>query len=255
MNNEELSKQQFGKVADKYVTSRIHSDKEDLDFIVYFINPNKSWSMLDIATGTGHLAHKLAPEVSKVIASDITQEMLTKTAEIAIEKKITNLSTQSIDAHEIPFEANSFDLVTSRIAPHHFSDINKAIKNMISVTKQGGYIFIQDTKAPEEAQAAKFINKIEKLRDKSHLQTYSKLQWMKFFEGNDCTIEKMHVKTKVWPLGWWTERMNTPEQDINAIISLIEENHHKYTSETTYHQEENEWIITTQNIYVLARKN
>jgi ubiquinone/menaquinone biosynthesis C-methylase UbiE len=76
------------------------------------VNPQQDWICLDIATGAGHLAHKLAMHSSKVVASDLTQKMLIQAEKLAIEKKIHNMEFEEFDVHNIPHQDNKFDLVS-----------------------------------------------------------------------------------------------------------------------------------------------
>jgi len=260
----DLAKIQFGREANKYVTSNIHSSQIDLQSIIDFIEPQKNWKVLDIATGTGHLAVTLAPYVESVIATDITPEMIVETAKSITAKKLTNVTTDEVDVHQIPYSNNTFDLVTSRIAPHHFYDIEKAVSEMTRVTKSGGRIFIQDTVAPEEEKAAQVFNGIEKLRDPSHVRDLSITQWKEVLEDHHNTILKVKTKTKDWPLRWWTERMSTPEKNVRQIIKLLEQHYERYSNQIHMVREEpypdswegriDAWSIHPCNGYVLATK-
>lgn len=50
---------QFGKNAGKYVTSKGHAKGKDMERL-FEIEEHKNSSLLDIATGGGHVANKLA---------------------------------------------------------------------------------------------------------------------------------------------------------------------------------------------------
>ena len=223
-----LSQIQFGREAKKYVDSSIHSSSGDLKFIAEFIGPKHNWKVLDIATGAGHLALALAPHVSKVIASDITSEMLEEADKLCQQRGITNFRTKKIDVHTIPYQDEEFDLVTSRIAPHHFIDIEQAISEMVRICKPRGFIFIEDTIAPHDNIAAEIFNRIELLRDPSHIRDLSFEEWIKLLEKNKCMIIKHETKQKDWELKWWTERMSTPRANVEKIIEILNVNYEKY---------------------------
>ncbi|MHA2362711.1 MAG: class I SAM-dependent methyltransferase [Candidatus Hodarchaeales archaeon] len=250
-----LIKKQFGREAEKYVHSPVHANQEELKWLMKdFIQPQKEWKALDIGTGAGHLAVNLASYVSKVIATDLTQEMLDQTIKQAQEKRLKNISTQIVDVHEIPFKTNSFDFVGCRIAAHHFHSIEKAIQEMIRVTN--GIIYLQDTMAPSNKEAARYINHIEKLRDPSHIRTLSQDEWISLFKSNDCRIIKSQSKPKKWPLTWWTSRMSTPKTVVKEIIRLLENDYSQYSKfiDIRKREENNEWIIFPENIFLLAKK-
>ncbi|KEP25031.1 class I SAM-dependent methyltransferase [Bacillus zhangzhouensis] len=83
MNSDQAKRkvvEQFGRNAEKYVTSQAHAKGADLDLIVEWTAPEESWVVLDIATGGGYTAKALAPYVYQVFATDLTKEMLSNTS-------------------------------------------------------------------------------------------------------------------------------------------------------------------------------
>ncbi len=254
-NVNEMVKNQFGREAEKYVTSQVHNNPEDLKFILEFINPNSSWKALDIATGGGHLAYTLSSKVAEIYATDLTEQMLEQVRKQTIEKGIKNLKTQLEDVHNLTFPSESFDLVCSRLAPHHFHDIDKALKEMKRVTKKGGFVFIQDTLGPESPEARKFFNEIEKMRDPSHVHDLSGSEWIDLFRNTDLKLLKQDKREKSWPFIWWTKRMSTPPEVVTEIKKLLEENKKKFTYSIRLDRDEKEeFIIRPLNGYFLAQK-
>ena len=248
-------KEQFGREAVKYVNSPVHANPEDLKFILKFIEPKKKWIVLDIATGGGHLALTLSPKISKIYATDLTEQMLDQVNKQAKEKKINNLETKLEDVHNLSFESETFDLVCSRIAPHHFHNIGKALKEMSRVTKKGGYIFIQDTLAPENPEAKEFFNRVEKLRDPSHVHDLSESEWIDLFRNTRLKIIKQAKNEKSWPLKWWTERMSTPPEVVAEIKQLLDENKTKFRYSIRLDKDEDgEYILRPLNGYFLVQK-
>jgi ubiquinone/menaquinone biosynthesis C-methylase UbiE len=72
----ELVQEQFAKAAQEYVHSRTHGDPAVLQDFVHAIDPLPHWVCLDIATGGGHVAKALAQNVSRVVVTDLTRNML-----------------------------------------------------------------------------------------------------------------------------------------------------------------------------------
>lgn len=257
MENEtnKLVKQQFGREAEKYVTSKVHNNPDDLKFIQEFINPLPNWIALDIATGGGHLALSLSSKVTKIFATDLTQQMLDQVEKQVKEKNITNLETKLEDVHNLSFASESFDLVCVRIAPHHFHDISKALQEMKRVTKKGGFIFVQDTIGPENPEAREFFDKIETLRDPSHVHDLSQSEWIDLFRNTGLTILKQAKHEKRWPFLWWTERMSTPADTVIEIQNLINENKQKFRYSIRIDRSESDiFILRPFNGYFLVQK-
>ena len=121
--NKSLVQQQFGSHAAAYATSTVHAKGASLNRLVELVKPGTHWQALDIATGAGHTAAAFAPHVARVIASDITDEMLDEARKLAAGQGARQHGDGSADAEALPFEDGHFDLVTCRIAPHHFPDI------------------------------------------------------------------------------------------------------------------------------------
>src|SRR5690242_18432848 len=118
--SKELVQKQFGAHAAAYATSRPHAQGASLKRLVELTQPQPNWQVLDVATAAGHTAYAFAPHVAHVTATDITPEMLPVAAKLAAERGITNVTLEIADAEALPYADSSFDLVTCRIAPHHF---------------------------------------------------------------------------------------------------------------------------------------
>src|SRR5262245_16989014 len=86
-----LVQQQFGAHAAAYATSAVHAKGASLGRLVELVQPQRDWQVLDIATGAGHTAAAFAAHVARVIASDITDEMLEETKKLAAAKGFHNL--------------------------------------------------------------------------------------------------------------------------------------------------------------------
>ncbi len=251
--------EQFSRSGENYVKSRVHSNTNDLEFCISMIEPKSEWNVLDVATGTGHLGHTLAAHVQTVVGFDLTQKMLDIADREASKKGLTNFTVRQGDVHELPFGDSVFDLVTVRIAPHHFSDIKKAVAEMARVLRKGGRLFIEDTIAPSEKSQAELFNRIEWLRDTSHVRDLSFNEWKLLLEQSGLKVMRAEMKEKEWPLRWWTERMNTPEDNVEKVLDLLEDNHMDLNADLRIVRDESQegldrWTIYPNNGYFLAEK-
>ena len=141
--------QQFGDHAQNYVTSSVHATGEDLDTLVRLAAPKPDDVVLDVGTGGGHTALRLAPQVQKVVATDITDRML-DAARAFITPQADNVTFEIADAQDLPFEDATFDLVTCRIAAHHFEDVYEFVLEAARVLKPGGRLVVQDQYTPDD---------------------------------------------------------------------------------------------------------
>ncbi len=217
MDRQEVKKQ-FGTNADAYVTSKVHAKGASLERLIELTNPQPNWQVLDVATGAGHTALAFAPHVAQVIASDVTPEMLQKTAVLAQQRNIQNLTTQEADAEALPFPEARFDCVTCRIAPHHFPRIDQFVREAARVLKPGGLLAVVDNVVPE-GEAGVYVNAFEKLRDPSHGRCSSIAEWKIYF--NQAKLEILHSETLEKPMEFfpWARRMTNDE---NLVIQIKE---------------------------------
>jgi SAM-dependent methyltransferase len=118
--------------------------------------------VLDVAAGTGHVSRRLAPKVRIVVALDATRAMLEQGRAQAPD----NVLFVQGDAERLPFLDDSFDVVVTRFAVHHFEDPAVQLAEMRRVLKPGGHLAVADLIAHPEA--AREQNRLERLRDPSH---------------------------------------------------------------------------------------
>ena len=81
-----------------------------------------------------------------------------------------------VDAEEIPYPDASFDLVTCRIAPHHFPDPAAFVRESARVLRSGGRFVLVDSTVPD-GDAGVFFNRFETLRDPSHVRSLTVDEW------------------------------------------------------------------------------
>jgi SAM-dependent methyltransferase len=174
--NKTLSQEQFGKNSAHYLTSTPHAAGKSLQRLVDLTSPQKTWRVLDIATGGGHVAYTFSPHVARVWATDITQEMLDMVKAEAAKRGLANVRTTYAKAEAMPFEDGGFDLVTCRIAPHHFDSIPEFLAEAHRVLKPGATLAIVDNVVPA-GTIGDYVNAFERLRDPSHLRAWTMEEW------------------------------------------------------------------------------
>jgi ubiquinone/menaquinone biosynthesis C-methylase UbiE len=211
----ETVKSQFSKQAKFYSRSVTHSKGESLKLMVDWAKPKSTDIVLDIATGTGFTAFAFSPYVAKVVASDMTQAMLEQAKKLSKERNLSNIEFKLAEAESLPFDDGEFDIVTCRIAPHHFSSIEKFLSEAKRVIKSTGQILIADTSCPEDSQLGNWQNAIERLRDPSHIQNYNPSEWKSMIEDNGLVLEKINViYSPQMVFSDWVKRSGSSEDTI-----------------------------------------
>lgn len=220
-DNKIQSKDRFGRFSERYVASPTHAKGADLDRLLAISDPHSDWIVLDVATGGGHTALKIAPHVSQVIASDLTPQMLATAEKHLRGQGISNVEFRLADAEDLPFEPDTFDLVTCRIAAHHFPDCEKFVSEAARVLKPGGLLVVQDHLLPEDQITARYIDAFEKLRDPSHHRAYSRSEWSGFFERAGLTVEHTEEIEKLHQFFKWAAVQDCTSATIDMLEALI----------------------------------
>ena len=210
----EKVRSQFGPVAGQYTVSIGHSDPSALARVVALAKPAPDDRVLDLATGAGHTALALAPHVAEVVAYDLTAAMLEETMRNAGGHGLRNVVPVQGPAEVLPFEDESFDCVTVRIAAHHFADIEAAVREMARVARPGGRVVVVDTTVPEDDELDRAINEIEALRDPSHVRNYRPSEWRALLQAVGLTVvfeeQDEYTEDRRMDFATWTGRMRTP---------------------------------------------
>jgi len=106
----------------------------------------KGAKALDLAGGTGDIAKLLAPKVGQsghIIVGDINQEMLDVGKDRLIDAGLYGLvTTQQMNAEALPFDDDTFDLITMAFGLRNVTDQQKALNDMHRVLKPGGKLMV-----------------------------------------------------------------------------------------------------------------
>ena len=206
----ERVREAFGATAAAYVASPGHAGGADLNRLVELAAPTLSDRALDVSTGGGHTALALAPHVAQITASDLTPRMLAAARDFLTSSGVTNADYVIADAEQLPFLDASFDLVTVRIAPHHYASVATAVREMTRVLAPGGRLLLIDNIAPEDATLDALLNRWEKWRDPSHVRNYTASEWRAYLTGAGLDITDAETQRKTHDFAPWVERMRMP---------------------------------------------
>jgi ubiquinone/menaquinone biosynthesis C-methylase UbiE len=193
------------KAAEAYATGE-HKSGRELELVVEFAAPTGTERALDIGTGAGHTALALAPRVSDVVLTDPVDAMLAAARRLFQTAGLWNAQFVRAGAEQLPFPKASFDIVTTRLAAHHFDDVALAMREVARVLRPGGIFIFIDTTAPEEPESAAYQDEVETLRDPTHRRIYTQREWIAFCEEAGLRTEKTEVVRKAHDFEPWLER-------------------------------------------------
>lgn len=109
--------------------------------------PSGSYSVLDLACGTGVLSFQIAKKVSRVIGIDIIEDSIRIAREKALVHNASNVSFYVCAAEAIPQASSEFDFVTASYLPK-YCDIDTVVSEVCRVLKPGGMLIMHDFTYP-----------------------------------------------------------------------------------------------------------
>jgi len=216
------AQEQFQKQSHRYAKGHILEDTHDLAAALEGLPIPVGAQALDIATGAGHAAFHLAREGYRVTASDLTPAMLQRVREGAGERGLS-LETREHSAEALPYPDGAFQLVTCRVAPHHFSSPSSFVRESARVLAPGGWFVVIDGTVPDDdPEAEAWLHQVEKLRDPSHNRLIPPREWRAMCEAAGLRVEKLQVAYRKQPdLEWYFGAANTSPENRAAVLMLI----------------------------------
>lgn len=135
----------FNSVASEWeVMSRGYYDESVRNKLISLSLLKDDMTVVDLGAGNGYLSRAVAGFVQKVMAVDISAEMLGQLRKKAREEGLTNIETIEGDGCDMPVADSAVDLVCANMYLHHIEDIEPAVKEMFRVLKTGGNVFLAD---------------------------------------------------------------------------------------------------------------
>ena len=211
--------EQFNRQAASYAVSVPHSTGRSLSILREWAALGKYQLGLDIATGPGFTAFAIAEFCDLVIASDIADGMLVQARHIAEERGIKNVQFEVVDAQEIPYPDESFEIVTCRTAPHHFNDIGGFLAEVHRVLSRSGVFLLCDTTTSEVEHLAAWHQRVEAVRDPSHVYAPPPSEWRQLIANAGFQITH-ELPTQVDMTFWdWVKRSGTADDVARRLHS------------------------------------
>jgi ubiquinone/menaquinone biosynthesis C-methylase UbiE len=217
----------FSEAAFNYYISSDHIKGDDLDLIRKNFKNNEFECLLDVATGAGHCA--AAVTAKRRCTLDPSIPML-KTAK---EKFTLNTPVCAV-AEAMPFADNTFDIITCRIAMHHFKSPDLFFREAKRVLRPLGWMILIDNIVDVEDS---YLNVIEYIRDSTHVRSY-RLDEILDFAGNDFRLIDYTCLFKKHDFPEWAGRLGgeaeTLERIENAFKDLPDDIQKELEVEKTY---------------------
>ena len=194
----------WNHIASNYEKSNIENNKKAYDDMLRLIilELDIAMNVLEIATGTGYVALRIAQFCNHIEATDFSEEMIkiTKSREVT-----NNLSFSIQDATELDYPDNTFNAVIISNALHVMPNPQKALVEIRRVLKEDGVLI-----APTFTKSDSFIEKMIEIPmlfvgKMVGFKTFSKWtyeQYLDFIRDNHWVIEKSNRVEARFPLAY-----------------------------------------------------
>jgi ubiquinone/menaquinone biosynthesis C-methylase UbiE len=182
--------------AELYRESEAHKQGRDLDLFAAW---TEGETALDVATGGGHVARRLREAGLNVVTTDAAPGMQPDVVS---------------RGEELPFADGSFDVVTCRVAAHHFDDPAAAIAEMARVSRS--LVLVSDNLYLDETG-----EEADRLRDPTHVRNLSEAEWRDLFLRVGLQVEAFEREEKWLELEPWLDRVGCSGEDAARVRVLL----------------------------------
>jgi ubiquinone/menaquinone biosynthesis C-methylase UbiE len=112
--------------------------RERLQEFLFFVDPEPHMKVLDVGCGPGALTIELAKRTREAVGIDYDREMIAHAKRNAHGAGVTNIEFRSASAQKLPFEAETFDLVTATSVLYLLSRPEEGLCEMSRVLRPTG---------------------------------------------------------------------------------------------------------------------
>jgi ubiquinone/menaquinone biosynthesis C-methylase UbiE len=249
--------ERFGRIASNFVTSEVHSASPSIAHLHELLTGYPIGAVCDVACGAGHLALSFSGRVTKIAAVDPAPQMLAAVRELAA-ARACEIETHQAFAETMPFVDGQFDLVMSRLAPHHFTDLRLGLKEMNRILRIGGLLAIIDLEGNEDPELDEFNHRLEVLHDPTHVRSYTADVWREVVEQLGFKIVVFETKRSEKPTGVtvhrWCEIANSGESAEAEIMRLLSNADSSALACLGIRKENGSFLMPIRTVILLAEK-
>lgn len=223
VENVKQAKKSFNNILENKKYARIIKDDNQLSLLLDLVDDGKHNKILDIGTGTGYLAFPLAEKfpTASVCGIDIAEVIVEKNNATVKKKGIPNLTFQVFDGLKYPFPDESFDLIVTRYAFHHFPDVVDSIQQMNKILVKGGKVLVSDPMRNEKDDNG-IIDSFMRVKRDGHIQFYSSNELDEIFINNGFKKENQVITDMKFPFAQQIEYIKIYDKITDKDKSLYE---------------------------------
>lgn len=201
----------FAKHAGAYSVSPSHASGSDLDLLINSLHIMNDDRAIDIATGTGFTAFRLAKEANLVIGLDLTREMEDQAVRLQSQQESRIVQFVLGNSEMLPFADMCSTVVTCRRAAHHFQRKERFLAESFRVLARGGRLGISDMVAPDGFRDE--YNALERMRDPTHQTAEDAESWKGLLEEAGFILENFSVMEELATFEKWLYPLHTTSSE------------------------------------------
>lgn len=207
----EAVRERFTKQAALFSRAPSTRDEEALRLHLEAAGARPEDTVLDVACGPGVVVCAFAEVTRYALGIDLVPAMLERAQALQKEKGLANVSWEVGDAAMLPYPDGAFSIVTSRYSFHHMSDPAGALAEMTRVCRPGGKVVLIDVMVSEDPGQAERFNRMERLRDPSHVRTMPLSEMKELYRRVGLTEPETRIYPLELELESFLQRSFTPE--------------------------------------------
>ncbi len=214
------------------------------DFMDAFLGmlPDKSFdSILEVGIGTGAVAEKVSERIGSLTGIDISQEMISKIHHNGITPILGN-------AHDMPFENESFGLIYMRNVIHYIDDPELAFSEIFRCLKPNGYFLFSQVVPPDDSISEEYDWLVGR---NIHYPTQGEIMelFSKFSNigQDDFILQNQSIMN-------WLNNTCDDESQIQKIIDRHRRTSTDYKSLANFKETEYDILVNIKHLMVLGQK-
>ncbi|HYF91893.1 MAG TPA: methyltransferase domain-containing protein [Symbiobacteriaceae bacterium] len=217
----ESNRTEFTRQAPTFAHSGVLGAPEQIEPVLEAAGIGPADRVVDVGCGTGFMLLGAARLARQVVGIDVTPAMLAEAKRRVDEAGLTNVTLREATAEALPFADQRFDVALTRLTLHHFGNPGRVLGEMHRVLRPGGRIVLCDITASEDPGKADLHNRLERLRDPSHVRHYPAGAIVKTMEGAGFTVTAHREWQTLRRFGEWTELASVRPEVLPALEAFL----------------------------------
>lgn len=170
--------------------------RKDYPDVLAEVRTEEFKDLLDAGCGTGAMLHLFSQDMSdkNYTGIDLSEKMI----EVARRKEIENIKFVVGDCEQLPFEENSFDVVTCSMSFHHYPNPELFFESLKRVLRPNGRFILRDMASSSKLMMW-FFNNIEipminRLMKKGDVHVYTQEDIQRLCDASGLELERYEVR-------------------------------------------------------------